>query len=131
MVRKKSLRSDQNQEGGVSHVEHAARMSRVMVAREMRGPGDTEAAMRRIEARYGVPYSLQWSLRYRPPKDILVGAWLRLSAAYQAECERQERLWRTERESKEALNAVGRALDRAAAFMAGAKVRDEAGGGQD
>ena len=60
-----------------------------LVQRESRGPGDTENAMRRLEARYGVPFSTLWILRYRPPKDIYVGVYERLKAAYLAETEKQ------------------------------------------
>lgn len=67
----------------------AAEMARNLVQRESRGPGDLENAMRRIEAKYGVPYGILWSLRYRQPKDILVGVFNKLRSAYQAECERQ------------------------------------------
>jgi hypothetical protein len=72
-------------------VDSAAFMARAMVQREARGPGDTDNAMRRIETRYGVPYGVLWSLRYRKPKDILASAFLTLSNAYEAECERQRR----------------------------------------
>lgn len=65
---------------------------------EARGPGDMENAMRRLEARYGVPWRTFWQLRYRPPADVFVGVYLSLKAAYEAECERQERLLRHERE---------------------------------
>ena len=36
--------------------------------------------------------SLIWALRYRPPKDILMGAYLSVRNAYLADCERQKRL---------------------------------------
>lgn len=58
---------------------------------ETRGPGDTANAMKRIAARYGVPVSLQWSLRYRPPKRIWSDLLAKLEAAHAAE---QERQWR-------------------------------------
>lgn len=43
---------------------------------EMRGPGDLEPAWRRLEARYGIPYSTFWSLRYR--FDTLKDIWASL-----------------------------------------------------
>lgn len=46
------------------------KMHREMVSREARGPGDTEGAMRRLEARYGLDYWTQWGLRYRPPAEV-------------------------------------------------------------
>ena len=69
-----------------------------LIRRESRGPGDMENAMRRLESRYGVPWRTLWSLRYRPPTDVLVGVYLQLHAAYAAECERQEGVLRHERE---------------------------------
>lgn len=67
-----------------------------LVRRESRGSGDSENAMRRLGARYGIPWRTFWTLRYRPPKDVMHSIYLRLGAAYQAECERQERLLRHE-----------------------------------
>lgn len=48
--------------------------------------------MRRLEARYGIPWRTFWSLKYRPPSDVFVSIYNRLQAAYQSECERQMRL---------------------------------------
>ncbi|MCA6114280.1 hypothetical protein J6524_04965 [Bradyrhizobium sp. WSM 1738] len=47
--------------------------------------------MRSIERDYGVDYGTMWRLRYRPAsiRDIGVTAYMRLKAAYQAECKRQ------------------------------------------
>lgn len=73
-------------------VAAAKEMASNLVLRESRGPGDLDNAMRRIEAKYGVPYSVLWSLRYRQPKDILLGVFTKLRAAYQAECARQAAL---------------------------------------
>lgn len=67
-----------------------------LVRREARGPGDTSNAMHRLEARYGIPWRTFWQLRYRAPKDVFVGVYQRLGAAYQAECERQR--WLLEHE---------------------------------
>ncbi len=69
-----------------------------LVRRESRGPGDMENAMRRLEYRYGINWRTFWQLRYRPPSDVFVGVYLQLKAAYEAECERQERMLRHERE---------------------------------
>lgn len=41
-----------------------------LLAREMRGPSDTEAAMHRIQTKWGIDYWAQWSLRYRQPKRL-------------------------------------------------------------
>jgi hypothetical protein len=69
-----------------------------LIRRESRGAGDTENAMRRLESRYGIPWRTFWALRYRPPADVFVGVYLQLRAAYEAECERQQRLFEHERE---------------------------------
>jgi hypothetical protein len=63
-----------------------------LILREARGPGDTENAMRRLAARYGLDFGALWSLRYRPPKRIFADVYFSLKAAYEAECERQLRL---------------------------------------
>lgn len=80
-----------------SGVSEAKEWASHMVLREMRSPGDMENAMRRLESRYGIPWRTFWNLRYRPPADVLVGVWRQLKAAYEAECERQERLLAHER----------------------------------
>ena len=61
-----------------------------LVENEHRGPGDTvEGAMYRASQRTGIDFGTFWSLRYRPPKDILTGVYSRLRAAYENETERQ------------------------------------------
>jgi hypothetical protein len=88
-VGKKSLRGEQKVSD--AFVADARTWANALVAREHRGPGDTvDAAMWRAEQRYGIERSTFWSLRYRPPKDIVVGVYMRLKAAYEHECERQE-----------------------------------------
>jgi hypothetical protein len=72
-------------------VDEAAAWARELTLREARGPGDRENAWRRLEARYGITFGAFWSLRYRRPKAILASLYLRLRAAYAAECERQRR----------------------------------------
>ncbi len=74
----------------------AALWANELVRRESRGPGDSENAMRRLEARYGISWRTFWALRYRPPSEVFVSVYQRLHAAYLAECERQERLLRHE-----------------------------------
>lgn len=73
-------------------VEEAAEKARWIIRFEARGPGDLENAMRRIEQRYGVPYGALWSLRYRPPPDILTSVYMRICEAHAAEVERQRKL---------------------------------------
>jgi len=73
----------------MSSVDMASDYANRMVLREARGPGDTEDAMRRIEARTGIGFSTLWSLRYRKPKTIDVDIFQRIRAAYLSVCERQ------------------------------------------
>lgn len=100
-------------------VASAQMWARSLVQRESRGPGDLKNAMRRVSQRYGIDYSILYSLRYRPPNDILVGTYERLRNAYESECERQERLLRHEREITKAKTIIGAALARAADAVAG------------
>lgn len=65
----------------------------------------------------GVPWRTFWQLRYRPPSDVFVGVYLSLKAAYEAECERQERLLRHEREITKAKASAFEALAGARADM--------------
>lgn len=94
-----------------------------LVQRESRGPGDTENAMRRLETRYGIPWRTLWSLRYRPPSDVFVSVYERLGAAYQAECERQERLLRHEIQITKAKAGPFHAAVLAAEAVAGEEVK--------
>ena len=103
------------------YVDQAASWARALVGRESRGPGDTENAMRRVEYRYGIPFHVLWSLRYRVPKGILTSVFFRLQSAYVAECERQMRLLRHEIETTE--NVTG--ADDAAVVAAKAVVGKE------
>jgi hypothetical protein len=72
-------------------VDQAAAWAKGLTHSEARGPGDMENAWRRLEVRYGVPWRAFWSLRYRRPNEIAASIYLRLQAAYEAECERQMR----------------------------------------
>lgn len=77
----------------VEYIVEAERWSRGLTRMKSRGPGDTENAMRKIAREYKVDYGLLWKLRYRRDaiKDIGVTAYMKLQAAYQAECQRQMR----------------------------------------
>lgn len=72
-------------------VLHARSLAADLLGWETRGPGDTANAMRRIATRYGVPYSAQWALRYRPPKRVWSDILRALQAAHAAERARQLR----------------------------------------
>ena len=88
----------------------AQEIAKHLVNRELRGPGDLENAMRRIESKYGIPHSFLWALRYRPPSDILLGAWMRLLNAYQVETARQRRLFDAELAKTKALNNAANSI---------------------
>lgn len=89
-MRKRSLHPEQKVTD-VSAVNDAAMWADALVKRAHRGPGDTvDAAMNRAARKHGVPERTLWSLRYRRPKDVMASVYLKLHAAYIAECERQE-----------------------------------------
>jgi hypothetical protein len=100
-------------------VDHAALVASKMIAREARGPGDIENAMRRIEARYAIPYSVLWALRYRRPKQIAASAFAGIQRAYDLECERQIKLIEHERAITQAKSGFAAALVRAADALVG------------
>ena len=101
-----------------SFVNEARQLAGRMVEREMRGPGDLDNAMRRIEQRYGVPYQALWNLRYRTPKEIAAHVYAGIVAAYSDQCDRQARLLKHERTITEAKGLLGKALVRAADALA-------------
>jgi hypothetical protein len=115
VVRKKPLREEQM----TSAVSEARDWAKWLVQRETRGPGDLDNAMRRLEARYGIPFSTLWSLRYRPPKDIFVSTYQLLGAAYLVEHEKHQRLLKHETEITKAKSRLGSAVVRAASALAG------------
>lgn len=104
-----------------AYVEEAAKMSRDLVNRESRGAGDTDNAMRRVERKWGVPYSLLWGLRYRRPKDITVGNWLSVRQAWEAQREEQIKRFEHERAITQAKGWLSTALVSAADALAGAQ----------
>jgi len=72
-------------------VDKAAGWAERLLERIHQGPGDTvDAAMFRAEQAYGIPAQTFWALRYRKPKIMAVAAWLRIKAAYETACARQE-----------------------------------------
>jgi len=82
-----------SQMSSAAYVERAAEMSRELTRMRTRGPGDIENAMRSLERDYGLDYWITWRLRYRLQqiKDISIGVFARIEAAYLAEHERQQR----------------------------------------
>lgn len=101
-----------------SFVEDAAEKASWLVRREARGPGDIPGAMRRLESKYGIPYSVLWSLRYRKPRDILITTFVQIDAAYQAECDRQRKLLEHAIAVRKATTGIGAAIDRAVSRLA-------------
>jgi hypothetical protein len=99
---------EKNQMSDATYLDEAAEWSKSLTRMRARGPGDTENAMRSIERDYGVDYWLLWRLRYRQSvlKDIGITAYMRLKAAYQAECERQMRKLQHEITRTEAIAGV-------------------------
>jgi hypothetical protein len=83
-------------------ITEARAWAQALVVGESRGPGDLANAMRRVSRRTGIDFRILYALRYRPPKDIVVGVYQRLRAAYLAECIRQEKLLAHERRRFEA-----------------------------
>ena len=79
-----------------TYVDEAKSWADKMVARESRGPGDTDNAMRRLQYKYGVSFNDLWRLRYRPPKRIWTDVYERIRQAYEAQ--RQEQIRRLKHE---------------------------------
>lgn len=67
----------------LTYGEQARSWANDLILGESRGPGDMPNAMRRLEARYGIPASSFFALRYRPVKEPRVGLYFRLHAAWQ------------------------------------------------
>ena len=84
---------ENRQMSDAAYLDEAAEWSKSLTRMRARGPGDIENAMRAIEREYGIDYWLLWRLRYRRSvlKDIGIITYMRLKAAFQAECERQMR----------------------------------------
>ncbi len=78
--------------------DNAREWAQELIRRESRGPGDLDGAMRRLEARYGIPATTFWRLRHGRVKEIFASTYVRLQAAYIAECERQTRILKTQAE---------------------------------
>lgn len=108
-----------------SYLDEAAEWSKSLTRMRARGPGDTENAMRSIERDYGVDYWILWRLRYRKSalRDIGVSAYMRLKAAYQAECERQMRKLKDEIGKTEQIAGVNNRIVVAARAVVGEEVQ--------
>ncbi len=120
MVCKKPLRGEKKM-SPTAFVEQASDMAKQMIARESRGSGDIENAMRRLEARYGIPYATFWASKYRQTKTIRADLFARIAAAYEAEFDRQHKALEHERSITKAKGAFAEGLVRAADALAGEK----------
>lgn len=100
-------------------VEHAGELASKLIARETRGPGDIENAMRRLESRYGIPYTALWNARYRRPKEIAAHVYFAIVQAYDAELNRQEKLMQHERQITKAKGWISESFARAGDVLAG------------
>jgi hypothetical protein len=95
----------------IEGVTEAKEWANKLIAANHRGPGDTtDAAIHRAAIKHGIDPKLLWRLRYRTPKSMLIGAWKRVKAAYEVECERQEAKLRHELEITKAISASEAAL---------------------
>lgn len=103
----------------MSAVNDAKGWAKELVRRESRGPGDNFNAMKRVARRHEMSWRIFWTLRYRPPRDLMTGIYEKLRCAYLAECERQERLLRHEIEITKAKGIVASPGLRAAATLVG------------
>jgi hypothetical protein len=123
-VSKSSLHEAQMRDA--AFVDEAAVWAKELTLRESRGPGDMENAWNRLEARYGVPFGVFWSLRYRKPKTISAGIFARIHAAYRAECDRQMRILEHEAEITKTITGADHAAVVAVEALVRAKTRKKA-----
>lgn len=82
----------------------ASEYVRRMVARESRGPGDTQNAMSRLEQKYGIGFWQLSHLRGGRAKSVDVSLFARIRAAYLDYCEGQLRLLEHEIAVEKAIN---------------------------
>lgn len=88
-------------------VQDAKGWANALIRAAHRGPGDTtDAAIHRAATKHGLDPKVLWRLRYRTPKDMLVSVYLKIKAAHDAECNRQEARLRHELEITKALPAT-------------------------
>lgn len=73
-------------------VSNAREWANDLIRRESRGPGDFDNAMRRLEARYGIPATTFFRLRHGRIKEIYASTYVKIQSAYLAECDRQVRI---------------------------------------
>ena len=88
----------------MSTAEVATGYVRRMVEREVRGWGDQENALTRIEQRYGIPFWSLQNLRTGRAKTVEAGLFGRIRAAYLDICEKQVRALQHEISIEKALH---------------------------
>lgn len=71
--------------GAAGYVDEACKWAEKLALHESRGPGDFDAAMRRLAGRIGIPYSAFWRLRYKRPKVIAAHIYFALQGAFHEE----------------------------------------------
>lgn len=101
----------------------AKRMSRELLHKEHRGPGDTiEAAAYRLQTKHGCDASIILQGWQREPRDMLVSRWMALFRAhYTVFSARANEAYETERNHHDANSALVRLAD----FVAGKTAEKE------
>jgi len=80
-----------------AYVEQARSWARLLEEKEKpHCGGDLEIARGQLEARYGVPASMFYALRKRPPKSVPTHIYDRLALAVEDVCSRQMRMLENE-----------------------------------
>lgn len=97
-------RKTQSKVREMSTAELATGYVRRMVEKEVRGWGDQENALSRLEQRYGLPFWTLQNLRTGRAKTVEAGIFARIRAAYLDLCERQVRQLQHEISVEKALN---------------------------
>lgn len=93
----------------MSTSEQAQDYVKRMIARESGGWGDMNAAIDRLERKYGIPFWTMNNIRTGRAKTIEAGVFARIRAAYMDMCERQ--ISRLQHELKIERELDGDALD--------------------
>jgi hypothetical protein len=92
MRRKFFLLSEQREgEPALNLVDDAISLSREIIARETKGPGDLAPALRRLSHRSRLPHSFWWRALYRPPKDLTLTKFALLVEFHRAEASSRQR----------------------------------------
>lgn len=82
------FKKSDNEVRGTMSTAVASEYVRRMVAQEARGPGDTDGAMTRLEAKYGLSFWQLSHLRGGRAKTVDVGLYERIRAAFIDHCGR-------------------------------------------